>query len=71
VNTQKLGEAIEHLESAETILKEELRNAQRTDIRQAIENTLWDLRRDISRIKNEMHYVEKEKLTSWIHSFRI
>ena len=69
MQTDKLAEAIEYLETAKELIRfRVLKKLDRTD--DVYHNAVMAIGHHISLLKNELHYAEKEKLANWRKAFQ-
>ena len=63
MNTQKLAEAIEHLEKAKELLFH--RDMVQSRFDDVYHNAYMSIANHLKLLKNELHYAEKDKLATW------
>jgi hypothetical protein len=63
MNTDKLAQAIEHLEQAQELLfRRDMVQSRFDDV---YHDAYMSIARHVKLLKNELHYAEKDKLTAW------
>lgn len=69
MRTDRLAQAIEHLEAGKEILR--LRENSKIDrIDDVFHNAVMSIAHHINLLNNELHYAEKEKLANWRKAFQ-
>jgi len=63
MNTNKLAEAIEHLEQAQELLFH--RDMVQSRFDDVYHNAYMGIAHHLKLLKNELHYAEKDKLANW------